>query len=151
MDLDKGEQQCHVDYCLLRAAETTNVSGRLNSVSITYDIACQCWVNFKTCNADVLPEAVLFWDAAIGLFHVHGHKESCLYNFSPHFMPRGAMTAGEILESLWSILNKISPSCRAASHASHAETLDDHLIDNNLKKILNIGMDLFIYGCISHD
>ena len=139
-DMDRGEQQRHVDYCLHRAIETTNVSGRLDSVTLMYDIGCQYWVNFKRRNAETLPMSIRHWDTAIGLFHVHGHKEACLYNFSSHFIPRSGIVSGEILESLWSVLNKISPSRRAASHASWAELLDDHLNDNNLKKILNIGM-----------
>jgi hypothetical protein len=46
---------------------------------------------------------------------------------------------GEVLETLWSVLNKISASMRTASLAHRTEILDDHLADNNFKKITNIG------------
>ena len=50
---------------------------------------------------------------------------------------------GEILESLWSVLNEISPSMKNATLAGQVEMLDDHMGDSNFKKMLDIG------GCSS--
>ena len=49
------------------------------------------------------------------------------------------MTAGEILEMLWSSLNSITPTVRTATLANRAETIDDHATDSNHKKMINIG------------
>ena len=46
---------------------------------------------------------------------------------------------GEILETLWSVLNEVSPSAQMATLASRTEMLDDHMLDSNWKKLLNIG------------
>ena len=49
------------------------------------------------------------------------------------------MVDGEILETLWSTLNHISPSMRTASLAHRTEVLDDHMNDSNWKKTVSIG------------
>lgn len=77
-------------------------------------------------------------DAAIGLFHIHAHKEQCFFQYATSFIPGTGIVAGEILESLWSSLNSISPTARTATLAHRAEMLDDHATDSNHKK--NIGM-----------
>jgi len=46
---------------------------------------------------------------------------------------------GEILETLWSSLNKVSSSIRAMSKAHHHEVLDDFMRDSNWKKMVGIG------------
>jgi len=48
------------------------------------------------------------------------------------------VVAGEILESLWSSLNSISPTARMATLVHRAEMLDDHTCDSNHKKTLSI-------------
>lgn len=77
-------------------------------------------------------------DAAIGLFHVHAHKDECFFQYATSFIPGAGVVAGEILESLWSTLNSISPTARTATLAHRAEILDDHATDSNHKK--NLGM-----------
>jgi hypothetical protein len=75
----------------------------------------------------------------IGQFHVHGHQDICLYRFSTQFIPGAAIVDGEILETLWSVLNNISRSTRTATLAHRAEILDDHMNDWNWKKLVGIG------------
>jgi hypothetical protein len=86
-----------------------------------------------------LPEGLTL-DRAIGLFHVHGHKEQCFFRYATSFIPGAAVTAGEILEMLWASLNTITPTVRTATLAHRAEVIDDHATDSNHKKMLNIGM-----------
>jgi hypothetical protein len=81
-------------------------------------------------------------DRAIGLFHIHDHKDSCFFRFSPTFIPGLGTVAGEILESLWASLNEISISLRTSSISYQAETLDDHATDSNHKKMLNLPQSL---------
>ena len=48
------------------------------------------------------------------------------------------MVDGEILETLWSTLNSISPSLRTATLAHRSEVLDDHMNDGNWKKMVSV-------------
>ena len=49
------------------------------------------------------------------------------------------MVDGEILETLWAVLNTVSASTRTASLAHWTEVLDEHMNDSNFKKLLHIG------------
>lgn len=136
VDLFKGEQQKNVDFAFLKALETTRVDPA-QGVTIIYDIACQYMVHLQDRIGGRLP-AGLQVDSGIGLFHVHAHKDECLFRFATSFIPGCGITAGEILESLWSGLNGISPVVRTATLAHRAEVLDDHACDSNHKKALGL-------------
>ncbi len=136
VDLYKGEQQKNVDFAFLKALETTRVTPE-QGVMIIYDIACQYMVHLRERIGHRLP-AGLAIEGAIGLFHVHAHKDECLFRYATSFIPGAAVTAGEILESLWSALNGISPVVRTATLAHRSEVLDDHACDNNHTKLLGI-------------
>ena len=77
---------------------------------------------------------------AIGLWHIHGHKEECLYRWATTYIPGVGIIDGEALESNWSVLNRTSRSARGATTAHRAEIIDDHMGDANWKKTTNIGM-----------
>jgi len=97
-----------------------------------------------------LPQIQL--EKAIGLFHVHGHKQACLFRYATSFIPGAAMVDGEILETNWGVLNRISKSVRTATLAHRAEVLDDHMNDHNWKKLVGIGMSFFpLYLVLKHD
>ena len=136
VDLFKGEQQKNIDFAFLKALESTNVTPD-QGVLLIYDIACQYFVHLQDRIGSYLPFG-LHVDAAIGLFHVHAHKDQCFFQYATSFIPGAAIVAGEILESLWSSLNAISPTARTATLAHRAEMLDDHASDSNHKKNLNI-------------
>jgi hypothetical protein len=68
---------------------------------------------------------------AIGLFHIHGHKNDCLYRWATNYVPGAGVIDGEVLETLWSVLNTVSAATRTASLA--------HMNDSNWKKMLHIG------------
>lgn len=46
---------------------------------------------------------------------------------------------GEIAETLWSGMNKVSGAARSMSRAHRQETLDDYMRDANWKKTVGIG------------
>lgn len=106
-------------------------------VVLIYDIVCQYIIYILQRIGKFLPPGLVI-DAAIGLFHIHAHKEQCFFQYATSFIPGTGIVAGEILESLWSSLNSISPTARTATLAHRAEMLDDHATDSNHKK--NIGM-----------
>ena len=107
------------------------------TVFFIYDIICQYIVYILQRIGQHLPPGLVI-DAAIGLFHVHAHKEQCFFQYAPTFIPGSGIISGEILESLWSSLNAISPMARTATLAHRAETLDDHANDSNNKKMLGM-------------
>lgn len=135
-DLYLGEGQKHADFALLKAIILTHVDPD-QGLMLIYDIVCQYIVHLLDRIGVHLPEG-LDIDAAIGLFHVHAHKDDCFFRFATTFIPGAGVVAGEILESLWSSLNSISPSARTATLAHRAEILDDHASDSNHKKMLGI-------------
>ena len=136
VDLFKGEQQENVDFAFLKALKSTNVSPEQGMLLI-YDISCQYFVHIYNRIGNRLPIGLQI-DSAIGLFHVHAHKDECLFRYATSFIPGAGVVAGEILESLWSTLNSISPMARTATLAHRAEMLDDHATDSNHKKLLGI-------------
>lgn len=137
VDLFRGEQQKNVDWSFLECLRTTNVDPD-QGVMLYYDIVCQYILYLLFRIGDKLPPT-LHIDRAIGLFHVHAHKEECFYRFASSFIPGAGIVAGEILESLWSKLNAITIATRTATLAHRAEVLDDHASDSNHKKALGIG------------
>jgi KDZ transposase-like protein len=143
-DLYLGEGQKHVDFGLLKAINLTHVDPE-QGLLLIYDIVCQYIVHLLYRIGVHLPEG-LHIDAAIGLFHVHAHKDDCFYRFASSFIPGAGIVAGEILESLWSTLNSISPSARTATLSHRADIIDDHATDSNHKKMLGMVNTL----CKSH-
>jgi len=132
----------NMDWSLCEALATTNVD-QLDKVLHIYDINCQYHVNLTARiqrNAELsIPDKVTLIHA-IGLFHVHGHKDECLYRFATSYVPGAGVVDGEILETLWAVLNSVSATTRTASISHRTELLDDHLADSNFKKMINIGI-----------
>lgn len=131
--------QKNVDYSLLQALKTTNVDPDDQEIVFAYDVVCTHCVHFIYRIGHLLPPGAKF-DFAIGLFHVHGHKDECFFRYSPAFIPETGAFAGEILESLWARMNTITPSARTATLAHRAELDGDHANDSNYHKLLGMGM-----------
>ncbi|KAH9840335.1 uncharacterized protein C8Q71DRAFT_722022 [Rhodofomes roseus] len=120
------------------------ISRRGNGIQtflIMYDIACQyskkVLARFAQGAHLSWPEAAdIFW--GIGLFHIHGHQRDCLPKYSPSFIPGAGQVDGEIIETLWAPLNRISGSTRAMATSHRKEVIDDHMNDANWRK--TIGM-----------
>lgn len=131
----------NMDWSLCEALATTHV-GRIKCAMDIYDIACQYWVHLQE-RIDMNPFLHLPEDIqlifAIGLFHVHGHKDECLYRWATSYVPGAGVVDGEVLETLWSVLNTVSGGTRTASLAHRTEILDDHMNDSNWKKMQHIG------------
>jgi hypothetical protein len=134
--------QANMDYSLSQALQNTNVTG-LKRIILIYDIMCQYSkrlnIRMEESEYIMLPFGLAILHG-IGLFHVGGHVWRCFSRFSPSFISGAGQVDGEILESLWSVLNEISPSAQNATIAGRTEILDDHLGDSNFKKMLDIGM-----------
>lgn len=135
-------RQKNVDYAVSQAIKTTNAAATPGLI-LSYDVACQYCIHFRQRMVNgrpylSLPDrlAIVF---LIGLFHVHGHKEECLARHASTYAPGCGASSGEILESLWSILNPLSRTTRNMSMPHRDETLDAGMADNNWKKLLTMG------------
>ncbi|KAN0130182.1 hypothetical protein V8E53_011939, partial [Lactarius tabidus] len=140
VDFQKGERCINMDYSLCKA-----LSYNMESIPIAlvmYDIMCQYKVHLKE-RVQRSPELSipdsLELHTGIGLFHIHGHQDSCLPCFSPSYIPGAKQVDGEIIEMLWAPLNNISWSIRGMSLAHHQEVLDAHMNHSNWKKMVHIG------------
>ncbi|KAN0129865.1 hypothetical protein V8E53_012337 [Lactarius tabidus] len=125
VDFQKGERQINMDYSLCKA-----LSYNMDDIPVAlvmYDIMCQYGVHLK--------ERL---QTGIGLFHIHGHQDSCLPRYSPSYIPGAKQVDGEIIETLWAPLNNISRSIRGMSLAHRQEVLDVHMNHSNWKKMVHI-------------
>ena len=127
-----------MDWAFRHALRTLNGVDR---VILLYDIYCQYGkklrARFKSNKFSELNRLSLV--GGVGVFHVHGHQQSCWAEYSPGFIPGAGQVDGEILETLWKQLNTISPSTRAMSTAHRKEVLDDHMNDSNWMKLTRMG------------
>jgi len=148
VDFDLGEKQMHIDYGVSESIKTTNMQD-IEKMALIYDIMCEYGVYFDKRFLEhpglTMPED-LEVIKAIGLFHVHGHKEECLARYAPTYIPTLAVVDGEVMETLWAVLNQTSRSARGATIASRTELLDDHMGDSNWKKTINVGMSHCSFG-----
>jgi hypothetical protein len=131
----------NMDYSFCQALKHTGMQGIRRCIGI-YDVNCQYCKKFWKRISDneylSVPMGLgISW--AIGLFHVHGHQEACLSRFAPTYIKGAGQVDGEILETLWSVLNESSRSTRGATLAYRAELLNSHMNDSNWKKLVKMG------------
>jgi len=77
VDLFKGEQQKNVDWAFIKTLRMTNIHSE-QGVLLIYNILCQYFCHFHQHIGHLLPPNLQV-DGGIGSFHVHGHKEECLF------------------------------------------------------------------------
>ena len=133
-----------MDFALLRVLQILGIDPE-QGIMFMYDIVCQYIIHLQERIGYALPPGLQI-ERAIGMFHVHAHKEQCFFRYAPSLIPGAGSASGEIMESLWSVLNGISPSTCTATLAHRSEVLDDHACDSNFKKM--IGMTKFL--CRQH-
>ncbi|KAI9432714.1 hypothetical protein H4582DRAFT_1820825 [Lactarius indigo] len=139
VDFQKGERQINMDYSICKA-----LSYNMEDIPVAlvmYDIMCQYRVHFQE-RVENSPElslpSSLQLRMGIGLFHIHGHQDSCLPRYSPSYIPGAKQVDGEIIETLWAPLNNISRSLRGMSLDHRQEVLDAHINHSNWKKLVRI-------------
>ena len=141
-----------MDYCVCGGLNYN--SHGLREALLIYDVNCQYLVHFfeRIHGAkDYLKldsEMELF--GAIGKFHLADHVDGCFSKWSLNFMKGAGHIDGEIMETLWSGMNKVSGAARSMSKSHRQETLDDYMRDSNWKKIVGIGEFLINLRGSSH-
>jgi hypothetical protein len=121
-------RQMNMDYSVCNALAYH--SKGLRSCLFIYDIVCQWFRYFfqQVALADHL--SLDKWDefiAAVDKFHLGAHIPSCFSQFSLNFVHGAGQQDGDILETLWTDFNKVSPSARSMSKAHWTEVYDDHM------------------------
>lgn len=138
---DTFTRQSNMDYALSEAMKNTNI-GEISRLLLLYDINCQYSIylqeQFRNSHFLEMPTNLTLIHG-IGLMHIGGHIPACFPRYTPTFIDGAGRVDGEVLESLWSVLNEVSPSTQNATHASRREMLDDHMNDSNWKKMLGTG------------
>ncbi|KAH9028953.1 hypothetical protein EDB85DRAFT_1867506, partial [Lactarius pseudohatsudake] len=140
IDFQKGEVQKNMDYSIFKALNF-NMEG-IEAALISYDVMCQWSIHMMErvagSNFLKLPDN-LELRLGIGLFHIHGHQDTCLARYSPSFIKGGRQIDGKTIETLWAPLNEITRSTRGMSTSHRREVIDDHMNDSNWKKLINLG------------
>jgi len=133
----------NMDYALCEALQH-NMHGVTRALTF-YDINCQYHKHFHQRvrnNPYLTVHAALKIVPGIGLWHVHGHQDSCYVRYASNFIEGAGRIDGEIMETLWSPLNLISPSARGMSSPHRKECLDYHMNDCNFMKMIRMRKSL---------
>ena len=128
-------------------------SYELQEALLIYDINCQYLVNFFNWLYDARYYLEIDQDmklfGVIGKFHLLDHVDGCFSKWSLNFMKGACHIDGEIMETLWSGMNKVSGAARLMTKAHRQETLDDYMRDANWKKTIGIGGYFILLSLIS--
>ena len=122
-------RQVNVNFSVCNALNFNNHG--LPEGLLVYDVNCQYLVHFDD-RLEQLSD-YLFLDpamkllGAIGKFHLADHVDSCFCKWTLNFMKGAGHIDGEIMETLWSGMNKVSGAARSMSKAHRQETLDDYI------------------------
>ena len=151
-------RQVNVDYSVCNGLKFN--SDGLKEGLVVYDVMCQYLVHFdnRIRDGDVAdylqPDLEMKVLGAIGKFHLADHVDSCFARWTLNFMKGAGHIDGEIMETLWSGMNKVSGAARSMSKAHRQETLDDYMRDANWKKTVGIGKLVIVrdglYNCLQH-
>ncbi|KAG2073658.1 hypothetical protein BDR04DRAFT_1010227, partial [Suillus decipiens] len=70
----------------------------------------------------------------IGLWHVHGHQDSCYVQYASKFIEGIGWINREIMEILWACLTLIFPTAWGMTSLHQQECLDYQMNDSNFCK-----------------
>ncbi|KAG1717219.1 hypothetical protein EDB19DRAFT_1840719 [Suillus lakei] len=143
VDFQKGERQMNMDYDLCEALKH-NASGIWCTLTF-YDVNCQYHKYLKDRVADspyLQIQEQLEIIPGIGLWHVHGHQDSCYVCYASNFIAGAARIDSEIMETPWAPLNIISPLAQGMGMPHRKECLDYQMNDCNFMKMIRMSKAL---------
>ncbi|THU99488.1 hypothetical protein K435DRAFT_622643, partial [Dendrothele bispora CBS 962.96] len=141
MNIQVGEQYVSTRSIIHRYDTLNLLVGSIKSVTIIYDIMCQYKVKLheRLAKGGLTEPKELELTYFIGKFHLGGHKEDCWAAYTLDLLLGGGRQDGEVLETLWSGLNKSKSTVRAMAGGFRQEFLDDLIQDSNWKKLISGG------------
>lgn len=136
---------CYADLVVCAVIRLAIRSG-LTRFIVSYDIACKYSLKFlrRVLGGDVkllppdlqaLPD--ILW--LIGKFHIGGHREECLKQFSFDFNKLVGRMSGELVETVWAELNWLKQQCREMAPGSRIELINAHMNHWNFGKVTTMG------------
>ncbi|KAG1839425.1 hypothetical protein F4604DRAFT_1994190 [Suillus subluteus] len=143
VDFQKGERQMNMNYALCEALKV-NAEGICRALTF-YDVNYQYHKHLKDRIAEspilqIHQELEII--PGIGLWHVHGHQDSCYVRYASNFIKGAGRIDGEIMETLWVPLNIISPSARGMGTPHRKECLDYQMNDCDFMKMIRMSKSL---------
>jgi hypothetical protein len=129
----------NMDYTLCEASQH-NMEGITRAITF-YNINCQYNKHFQvqvdqSQFLEMAPQLTII--PGIGLWHVHGHQDSCYVRYASNFIEGIGRINGEIMETPWAQLNLISPAARGMSSLHRKECLDYQMNDSNFCKMIHM-------------
>ncbi len=118
----------------------------LDDYFISYDIACQWSVNFKT-RMQELPNHLRLrgecgLSCGIPKLHTKAHQLSCQSEFAIGIQDGMGQPDGEGIECTWAVVNALANSTKEMGPGSRHDTLDNHFSYHNFMKLIGLGMCL---------
>lgn len=145
-------RQAYMDYSYASSVEQV-VHPDVGEVLLFYDVICQWSIKLalRVERSSILQALLshvpnLRLVKGIGLFHVHGHKQSCLPRFSPDFIHGAGSVDGEVIETLWAIMNDTTRATRGMTSAHRQEVIDDNMAYSNWVKLVRMGAYWSLYS-----
>ncbi len=141
-------RQRNIDWAISEALRHYMEKRDLRTALLLYDIVCKYHVYLRErikkhgTGALYLPDEAVQLLYGIGLFHVHGHRESCFARFAPVYIPGAGMLDGELIETLWALLKGMIGTTRGMTTSHRKEVLDDHMNDINWVKTTRQGASI---------
>lgn len=138
--LTQVSRQCNMDYLFASSV----IGFRLPLLQISYDVACQWFVNFwkrmrflpSPLRLNVPQSAV---KPMVPKFHLQSHTEVCHAPYAFNYTEGGARTDGEGVERNWKGLNGQAPSTSEMGAGARYDTLDDCCGHMNWRKTVGMG------------
>jgi hypothetical protein len=140
--LQTYSRYANMDFIVLSTLANTPVP---RGLTISYDIACQYSRNFKKritqFPSPMRPPSSVVDNIkfVIPKFHLNAHGQSCQTRYSLNFLLHSARTDGEEPERWWAHINPVSMSTREMGPGARHDTLDDHAVAWNWRKITTLG------------
>jgi hypothetical protein len=129
------------------------------NIVVSYDCACSYARNIleriqknglPTQIADLL-EAIRF---IIPALHIQDHKDDCMYAYSGSYMDALAQFKGELIETLWSLLNRAAPQFLQMNSGNRHDSINAHCAHQAWSKVSATGRSIHCYedraSCTNH-
>lgn len=115
----------------------------LQKLFISYDIACQWNINFKT-RMKELPSHLRLrggvrLSCGVPKLHAKAHKLACQCEYAIRIQSGTGQTDGEGIEQTWAVVNTIAWSTKEMCPGSRHDMLDDHFAYHNFVKLVGLG------------
>ncbi|VDB99537.1 unnamed protein product [Peniophora sp. CBMAI 1063] len=136
-----GEASGPADVALNNTFKLNTDPEVVDRLQLFYDIWCRYGVHLRerfnrTPNVSWPEFAEVL--GSVGVWHIYGHVFECYGRWSSLYARHCGIVDGEILETLWSVLNQILETCRGMSLAHREEVISMFESDSNHRKNLNM-------------